>query len=170
MTAMNTHSTLRLAGRAGTPRHRGRGFTMTEMLVSVAIAALLATLAVPAFNGIIASQRAQVCASDLYVALVKARSHAIALNNNVTLQPKAGNYQNGWQILDPNNIVLDDHAAETAVAIAGPTVTYTASGRLPAGAAAPVFAVSTMTGSTHNYQCVSVTLTGRPYMKAAQTC
>lgn len=168
---MNTHSTLRLAGRAGTPRHRVRGFTATEMVVALAIAAILATLAVPAFNGIIASQRAQVCASDLYVALAKARSYAVARNNTVTLQAIAGNWQNGWQILDVNNNVLDSHAAETAVTIAPQAaVTYTASGRLPAGAAAPVFAISTMTGSTHNYQCVSVTLTGRPYMKPAQTC
>jgi type IV fimbrial biogenesis protein FimT len=154
----------------GTPRHLARGFTMTEMLVSVAIAALLATLAVPAFNGIIASQRAQVAASDLYVALAKTRSHAIALNNTVTLKPKAGNYQNGWQTLDPNNNVLDDHAAETAVTIVAPTVTFTASGRLPAGTPAPMFQISTTSGSTTDHQCVSVTLTGRPYMKMAVTC
>ncbi|TMK72692.1 MAG: prepilin-type N-terminal cleavage/methylation domain-containing protein [Actinobacteria bacterium] len=168
---MNTQSTLRLAGRTGTPRHRAQGFTATEMVVALAIAAILATLAVPAFNGIIASQRAQVCASDLYVALAKARSNAVARNNTVTLQAIAGNWQNGWQILDVNNNVLDSHAAETAVTIAPQAaVTYTASGRLPAGTAAPVFAISTTSGSTHNYQCVSVTLTGRPYMKAAQTC
>lgn len=168
--AMHRHSTERLAGPAGPPRERARGFTMTEMVVAVAIAAILATLAVPAFNGIIASQRAQVTASDLYVALAKTRSYALALNNNVTLQPNGGNWQNGWQILDVNNNVLDNHGAETAVAIGTQAaVTFTASGRLPAGTAAPVFAISTTSGSTY-YQCVSVTLTGRPYMKAASTC
>jgi type IV fimbrial biogenesis protein FimT len=169
--AMNTHSILGLANPAGTPRDGARGFTMTELLVSVAIAAILATVAAPAFNGIIASQRAQVTASDLYVALAKTRSYAVARNNTVTLQANAGGWQNGWQILDVNNNVLDNHGAETAVTIQPQaTVTFTASGRLPAGTAAPVFQISTMSGSRTNYQCVSVTLTGRPYMKAAQTC
>ena len=169
---MNMHSTRRLfAGPAGTPRQRARGFTATEMVVALAIAAILATLAVPAFNGIIASQRAQVCASDLYVALAKTRSYAVALNNNVTLQANAGGWKNGWQILDVNNNVLDNHGAETAVTIAPQAaVTFNASGRLPAGTAVPVFAISTMSGSATNHQCVSVTLTGRPYMKAAATC
>ena len=168
---MNWHSTERLAGQAGTPRHLARGFTMTEMVVALSIAAILATVAVPAFNGIIASQRAQVTASDLYVALAKTRSYALALNNTVTLQANGGNWQNGWQILDVNNNVLDSHAAETAVTIQPQaTVTFTASGRLPPGAAAPVFQISTTSGSTTNNQCVSVTLSGRPYMKAAATC
>ena len=155
----------------GTPRPLARGFTATELLVTLALAAILATVAVPAFNGIIASQRAQVTASDLYVALAKTRSYAVALNNTVTLQGNAGGWQNGWRILDVNNNVLDNHGAETAVTIQPQaTVTFTASGRLPAGTGAPVFAVSTMSGSTTNYQCVSVALPGRPYMKAAQTC
>lgn len=170
---MNMHSTCRLvAGRAGAPRQLARGFTMTEMVVAVAIAAILATVAVPSFNGIIASQRAQVTASDLYIALAKTRSEALALNNNVTLQQaNAGGWKNGWQIVDVNNNVLDNHGAETAVSIAPQAaVTFTASGRLPAGTPAPMFVISTTSGSTTDYQCVSVTLTGRPYMKPASTC
>ena len=144
---------------------------MTELLVALSIAAILATLAVPAFNSMIASQRAMVCASDLYVALAKARSNAITLNSNVTVQPKAGGWGAGWQILDVNGNVLDDHAAEKAVTVAAPAaVTFTGSGRLPAGAVAPVFAISTTSGATVNHQCVSVNLSGRPYMMAAVTC
>lgn len=150
---------------------RARGFTMTELVATVSIAAILATLAVPAFNELIASQRALTCASDVYIALAKTRSEAVTLNNNVTLQAKAGGWNAGWQILDINNNVLDSHAIETAVTIAPQaTVTYTASGRLPAGAAAPMFQISTTSGRTVNYQCVSVNLDGRPYMKAAITC
>jgi type IV fimbrial biogenesis protein FimT len=152
-------------------RRSARGFTMTELVVTVALAAILTTVAVPSFNGIIATQRARTFASDLYVAIAKTRAAAISLNQNVTLQPNAGGWNNGWQILDVNNNVLDNHAAATAVTVgAVAAVTYRASGRLPVGAAVPVFVISTGSGATLNHQCVSVDLGGRPYMKAATAC
>jgi type IV fimbrial biogenesis protein FimT len=154
----------------GTTR-RARGFTMTELVAAISITAVLATIAVPAFNELIASQRALTTASDLYIALAKTRSEAITLNSNVTLQANAGGWNAGWQILNINNTVLDNHGVETAVTIAPQaTVTYTSSGRIPVGAAAPMFQISTTSGHTVNYQCVSVGLDGRPYMKAAITC
>ena len=149
-----------------------RGFTLTELIVTMSVAAILATVAVPSFNGIIASQRARTFSSALYATLAKARSEALTLNGNVTLQPKAGGWGSGWQILDPNNNVLDDYSAAPGITIAsgGPAaVTYRSSGRLPAGAA-PMFQISTVNGATVNYQCVSVDLSGRPYMAATQTC
>jgi type IV fimbrial biogenesis protein FimT len=149
---------------------RERGFTLTELIVTLSVAAILATVAVPSFNSIIASQRSRTLASALYATLAKTRSAALTLNGNVTLQPKAGGWSSGWQILDPNNNVLDDYTAAPGITIAGPAVvTYSSSGRLPAGAA-PMFQISTASGATMNYQCVSVELSGRPYMAATQTC
>jgi len=161
---------LHIFSRRAAPLQRpAQGFTMTELAITVAVAAVLTTIAVPSFNEVIAAKRAQMCASDLYVALAKTRSEALTLNNNATLQPNAGGWKAGWQILDVNNNVLDNHAAEAAVTIVGPaTVSYSASGRL--AGAAPVFVISTTSGPTVNFQCVSVNLGGRPYMKAAAAC
>ena len=143
---------------------------MTELAVTVTVAAILATVAVPSFSGIIANQRGKTLASALYATLAKTRSAALTLNGNVTLQPKAGNWQNGWQILDPNNNVLDDYTAAPGITIVGPAaVTYRSSGRLPVGAA-PQFQISTTSGATVSYQCVSVQLSGRPYMAATPAC
>jgi len=109
---------------AGPARRSARGFTMTELVVTMALAAVLATIAAPSFNGMIATQRARVFASDLYAALAKTRSAALTLNQNVTLQANAGGWQNGWQILDANNNVLDNHGAATLVTVT-PTATVT---------------------------------------------
>jgi len=160
----------RFRGRCRAQRS-ARGFTMTELVITVTLAAILATVAVPSFTGMIASQRARAFAADMYATLAKARSEAITLNQNVTLQANAGGWANGWQILDVNNNVLDNHAAATGVTVATPTVavTYRASGRLPVGVA-PVFVISTGSGATMHYQCVSVDLGGRPYIEAASAC
>jgi len=166
----HTRQHSRFRGRCRAQRS-ARGFTMTELVVTVSLAAILATVAVPSFTGMIASQRARAFAADMYATLAKTRSEAITLNQNVTLQANAGGWANGWQILDVNNNVLDNHAAATGVTVATPTVavTYRASGRLPVGAA-PAFVISTVSGATVHYQCVSVDLGGRPYMQAAPAC
>lgn len=155
--------------RPGARRSQG-GFSLTELVVTVSVAAILMTVAVPSFNGVIANQRAKTLASSLYATLSKTRSEALALNGNVTLQPKAGGWGSGWQMLDANNNVLDDYTAASGIAIAGPAaITYRSSGRLPAGAV-PMFQISTSSGGSMNYQCVSVELSGRPYMSPHQTC
>lgn len=150
---------------------RQRGFTMTELVITLTVAAILTTVATPSFKGIIATQRARTYASALYATLAKARSEAITLNANVTLQPKAGGWQAGWQLLDVNNNVLDDYTGATGVTVGGgpALVTYRSSGRLPAGAA-PMFQITTMNGSVATHQCVSVDVSGRPYMQATLTC
>lgn len=167
---MQTH--IDYVSRCHTPRAPQRGFTMTELAVSLTIAAILASVAVPSFQGIIATQRAKTYASALYATLAKARSEAITLNANVTLQPKAAGWQAGWQILDVNNNVLDDYTAATGINVPTPpaAITYRSSGRLAAGAAAPMFKINTTSGTTVNHQCVSVDPSGRPYMMATPTC
>jgi type IV fimbrial biogenesis protein FimT len=170
----NHHNCQGLPASAHRTFRKQRGFTMTELIVTVSVAAILATVAVPSFTGIIASQRAKTLASALYATLAKTRSEALTLNGNVTLQPKAGGWGTGWQILDPNNKVLDDYSAASGVTVVptnvGPAgVIYRSSGRLPAGAA-PMFQISTSSGATMSYQCVSVELSGRPYMEASRTC
>jgi type IV fimbrial biogenesis protein FimT len=142
------------------------------LLVAISITGILAAMASPAFTSLIASQRAKAIASELFATLSRARSEAIARNATVTLSPKSGGWKNGWQILDPANAanVLDDRGSTNGAAITGPaSVSYRASGRLQAGAA-PSFLVTTTSGSTTMYQCVSVDLSGRPYMLAASSC
>jgi len=51
---------------------------MVELLVTLAVATILATVAIPSFSGLIASQRAKTAASELFASLLKARSDAIS--------------------------------------------------------------------------------------------
>jgi type IV fimbrial biogenesis protein FimT len=143
------------------------GFTITELVVTMAIAGILATVAVPSFNSLVAGQRARTYASELYATLVRTRSEAIGRNANITLSPKSSGWSTGWQILDPNGNLLEDRGVATGVNVTGPTgVTYRPSGRLQAGTSA-TFLITTTSGSSTHSQCVSVDLSGRPNMQAA---
>lgn len=147
------------------------GLTFIELLVVLAIVVILAAIAAPSFTSLIANQRAKSIASELFATLSLARSAAIARNSNVTVSPKTANWQNGWQLLDPANNVLDDRGAVSGATITGApaNVVFRADGRIQTGTA-PSFVIMTTAGSSNIYQCVSVDLTGRPYMKAASTC
>jgi type IV fimbrial biogenesis protein FimT len=144
---------------------------MVELLVTIAIATILTTIAIPSFSGLIASQRAKTAASELFSSLLQARSDAIALNANVTVVGLAGG---GWQILGPTGNVLESHGAPAGVVITlnpqtATTVTYRPSGRTLATSPTS-FVITTNSGSTTNYQCISLNLSGRPSQQAANAC
>lgn len=144
------------------------GFTMTEVLIVMAIAGVLAALATPSFNEMVKSQRMKSMATDLNQSLLRTRSEAIKRNKSVTLSPTTvGAWQNGWRIADPDNggTFLEIHDAFSGLTATGPTsVTYQTSGRIQ-GTAAPAFNISAADSSSQ--RCVSVDLSGRPYTKAS---
>ena len=154
-------------------RRRSVGFTMVELLVTIAIATILTTIAVPSFSGLIANQRAKTAASELFGSLLKARSEAIMRNANVTVSPLAGGWDHGgWQILGPGAVVLESHGAVPGVVITttgGAAVTYRPSGRVTTTSTASLL-VTTTSGSTTNNQCISLNLSGRPSQQQAPAC
>lgn len=151
-------------------RRRSAGFTMVELLITLAIATILTTIAIPSFSGLIASQRAKTAASELFASFLTARSDAIMRNANVTVSPLTGGWSKGWQILDSANNVLESHgalAANVAIPQSG-GVTFRPSGRVTTTSTS-MFVITTTSGSSTNHQCISLNLSGRPYMQAGQT-
>lgn len=154
-------------------RRRGApGFTTIELMIVVAIVAILAGLAAPSFSAMIAKHRAKNIGLELFSSLLRTRSEALVRNTNVTLSPVGGNWANGWSLPDPANAanILESRGAAQGATISGPVnLVYTGSGRI-SGNVAPMFVVAVASGSNTLYQCVSIDLVGRPYMKAAATC
>jgi type IV fimbrial biogenesis protein FimT len=149
------------------------GFTVPELLTVIAIVALLATLAAPSFQKLIATQRARVTASELNSSLSVARSEAIKRNASTWLCPKApapSGWKDGWQIqssecavlIAPSQAIENHGAVANTTTIQGPTgITYRNTGRIEGGSAATLTVTSTSGGeSVIRYVCVD--LSGRP--------
>ncbi|MGK0172810.1 MAG: type IV fimbrial biogenesis protein FimT, partial [Gammaproteobacteria bacterium] len=93
------------------------GLTLIELLVTVAVAAILAALAVPSFNDFIKNERIVAEANDIVAALYLARTEALKRNRRVTVCPSAdadaaapsctidsaGNWSSGYIIFTDGN-------------------------------------------------------------------
>jgi type IV fimbrial biogenesis protein FimT len=66
-----------------------RGFTLPELLVTLAIAAAAMAIAVPAFNDLLAANRATAALNQIVGAISVARTEAILQRRTVTLCPGA---------------------------------------------------------------------------------
>lgn len=149
--------------------HSNAGFTLTELLVTISIAAILAMLAIPSFSDLTATQRVKNTSTDLYVALLRTRSEALKLNQSVNLLPKAGGWQDGWEIVNTGTgNIMEDHGPLTGVSVttsSGPsTIGYNSYGRVQGGTTSLLI---TATGTATVSRCVTVDSSGRPYAKSS---
>jgi type IV fimbrial biogenesis protein FimT len=139
------------------------GFTLTELLITVSIASLLLTLAVPSFTTLILTQNVRTGASDLQTSLIFARSEAIKRAAAVNMVPTGGNWKNGWTVKLGDGTVLRNEAPLNPLlaSMSGSTITYQADGHIPPPA--PQTIKVFVSGNTKvSARCLAIDLSGRP--------
>lgn len=75
---------------AGKTSGRLSGFTLVELLVTIAVAVVLATVAVPSFQSLVASNRQAADFNEILMILNRGRSHAVARRENVEVNFSVG--------------------------------------------------------------------------------
>ena len=162
---------------------RAGGFTVIELLVVVAIAAIFIALGVPSFTDFIRQTRLSSAMNDLSADLFLARSEAIKRNSRVLVcaratatattcstTPAAGTWMNGWLVCfdaDSNGVcdatsAADPNPIKTHAALVSPLLLSGPAAAvifLPVGSAFTT-ATFTMTGSTTVTRTATVALSG----------
>lgn len=155
---------------------RASGFTITELLVVVAIFGILAAITLPSFKSLSQSQRVKNASYELFSALSLTRNEAIKRNSDVTLTATM-NAKNevSWVITAapvapatlPTTIRTKDYISGVEMAVTGlpgTEVVYHRNGR-PANTATFQIDAAGVTTPTEFVRCVTIELSGMPRVR-----
>ena len=87
------------------------GFTLIEILVTIALVSILMSLAVPSMNAVRINSAVSETASDLSLAIQQAQLQALKVNRQVVVAPNSSSdWTSGWKVFirQDSNSVYDD--------------------------------------------------------------
>jgi len=138
---------------------RQYGLTLIELLVTMVVIAVLATIAAPSFRGLIVDQRLTNAASAVNQSLWLARSEALKRNTNVSFT--IANLSTGWSIVINTQTVRSETGFE-GINAASRTFTFNGTGRLTAGDGN----YELQYGSSDDKRCITITPSGKTSSRA----
>lgn len=157
-----------------------KGFTITELMITVAIMAILMAVAVPSFTELIARSRLASASNDLLASLMYARSEAVRTNGIVSVCRVAaagsdvcvanGNWDRWIVTTDPTGVAtnatrrrgeIDNPVAIRTAAAWNGRIDFGSAGRLDVAMAANTIRLCSAAINTDNVRTFSFNIAGR---------
>ena len=144
------------------------GFTLVELMVVVALVAVITSTAAPGLSAFASGQRAKAMTLDLSSDLLYARSEALKRNAVVTITPRSSQWSSGWAVSTGGNDILTRQASADVVQFTGAPafISFNVNGRVSAPSSAVQITMAPASGAlSHNQRCVELDLSGRARVK-----
>lgn len=102
------------------------GFSLIELLVTLAVLAIALSLTAPGFGRLLEEHRLQVATQELQSALNQARTTAVLSGQPVSIAALDGNWEQGWTLFvdrnnngirEPSEQLLATHAAISPITV-----------------------------------------------------
>ncbi len=163
-------------------RTRNTGFTLVELMVTIAIVAILAAIAFPSFQGTIRSSRVATMTNELIASLSLARSEAIRSTDRTIICASANgttcgtDWNQGWMVWtekdgdgvhdgDETVVRYSQGKPMLQVAASAATIAFDGRGRIVGSPATPATIDVVPTGVTAPARCVEINVTGQTRVK-----
>ncbi|MFA5242202.1 MAG: GspH/FimT family pseudopilin [Sulfuricella sp.] len=156
------------------------GFTLIEMMITIAIAGVLLAIAVPSFRDLIINNSISTQANDFISGLALARSEAIKRGTSVRVTAAGADFGSGWTIwvdananaaIDAGEALREHEALKTGFALVGSGFTNNAEIQYRSTGTSDSSGVFTLCYSGYTGRLISVSLTGRASVaKTASVC
>ncbi len=133
------------------------GFTLLELMIAIAVLAIIVALGAPSFASVMRDNRSLSTANELVGAMQFARSEALRRRVNITVTAPGNNWNQGWSVAAGGVTIRQWDAPGNALVVTGNAVTFLSTGR----ASAAVTLSVRPNGCTNNQRRqVSINATG----------
>ena len=143
-------------------RTPGRGFTLIELVVVVALLGVILAIAAPSMRSFVVGQRIRALSYDLTSDLLLARSEALKRNSTVVVARDTEQWHAGWTTV-AGALQLSKRNAGGDVAFDGApaSITFDANGRVASPTAQVRITLSSTAADANSRRCVELDLSGR---------